>query len=1349
MTSTSSSSSNNDSVDLAQFEEAVKIVTTSSSKLALNDASRYIEKLWSLPNSFELCMQFLLTTQYSEVRFFCLQAIERAIKNDSYTTMSIQDQSEFRQALIVFTQERGANLLDEATYVRTKLAVIFALLIKLNYPETWTTAFRDILDMVENMNVNPTPTTTLSHNTKNSNIASKRNVTTDKQEKAMLAGIDLFIRILSAIHEDLVDTLISRSQEDTSRSTIIKDAMRSSEDINVIVETLLSAEAGFADVIGEAEERMGQTPGSNEPDIDTDIIWVARTGLTVLASYTSWMDIKLVVNPEVINLYGSLLSLNYLRGPTVQLLIGIVTKGMDDVSKIEIIKELELVDITEALVNLVESTLKQGNADNVDPERPYGETGYDDDSDLGEKVATLVSNIGVSLLTGGTDPSLQNDPDACEWITVSLRSIVDQSYRLLELVYNDWNIGVTIMNSFFHEIVNYYSRERNPPKHSSSNSQSKPVNGNLIVSPDLRPLRSPTLDTGSLPPLSLGESAVETSPSKANQFKPAGISCGEFISRLLTIMANHSSLPDDFTFISSTSNDGGGDENEEEGTILDFRKSLQSIFIILLRIDPDDVLNILTSTILNPGALEDLSTLPWYEAEAILWLVYILGEGPVQLVQSIRRQEGILAELIPTVLASGVHIHKHYAVVLQYYEVVNRFHDAILLNQELIPLVLDAMLGAQGLQHPKPATRARVAYILAKLIRTFARPSSLSDVELLTPYCEQILEGVQEFLNVPFLYTPPKKPQRTMANRPRLGASGDLSHSSNDLYGMNNSAEDDSSVTRGKTGLGSSDAEFIFELVGTIIGNKHWLPEDKRTEYAEIVAEPLLNSLNEAMEKVSQENNNQHTKPNHQQNGSASWDPDFYNYLSKWIVKLLSAIGHFTKGLSYSSGSSNGSGGGNSNTVGTPNSTGPNNGSSVYDQSIVQFAETLLSFVLRAMALLPSNSEVRDKSIFSIRVMQDFLGVQLFQRLPEAMDSLLNATTSTDVERLLGLLQSLIVKYKSHSESLIQMYLLPVISLVFDIMPAATTAPTTTTTNGTSLTKDSKHTPLHYHPRTESWDAPNSSLSRSATGNSSVPSSSTSAAAITEETRSRLNLQKSYMNFLNCMVTNNIFTDVVLGNQENCEHLEDILMTIIDVTLDTTDPIVQKISIQCLQGLIKQWMPISNNHSNNNNNNGTSSAVTVSKGGSTSTNSSSSSSSSSVATLPLVTPLPSELHSLVLGFIVEQVLPMTFTLMNSHPLTFDVYNDAQCSAVIGESISLQLSICTAYSSGGGNIVPPNQREMDPFFTILGENILLSTLNIVPTLAENYCESLRTCQSVKTVKPLYIEISKYLRSQKPK
>eukprot|EP00756_Hemistasia_phaeocysticola_P012220 Hpha_TRINITY_DN15178_c4_g6::TRINITY_DN15178_c4_g6_i1::g.129708::m.129708/K14288/XPOT; exportin-T len=117
--------------------------------------------------------------------------------------------------------------------------------------------------------------------------------------------------------------------------------------------------------------------------------------------------------------------------------------------------------------------------------------------------------------------------------------------------------------------------------------------------------------------------------------------------------------------------------------------------------------------------LEALGRAQWYEVEAVLRLIYTLGEElGATLTVVFRTPEAPLTQLLTALVDSPLGMSsQHPAVALAYIECLQRFHSFFVHDANRAPKLLQHLLGEGGVQHPVAKVRSRACGTFAYLAK--------------------------------------------------------------------------------------------------------------------------------------------------------------------------------------------------------------------------------------------------------------------------------------------------------------------------------------------------------------------------------------------------------------------------------------------------------------------------------------------------------------------------------------------------------------------------------------------------------------------------------------------------------
>lgn len=208
---------------------------------------------------------------------------------------------------------------QEKSFIRNKVAQIVSLAFVVDYPGRWPMFFQDLL----------------------------RTLNSGQQ------AVDMYLRILQAVDQEVVDREIIHSAEESQRNTAIKDAMR---------ETCVAQLADSWLQILTAYE-------SSRPEL-------ACLCLDVVGKYVSWIDINLVANDQYVPVLLRFLEQPLLRESACDCIYEVLSKGMDPVVKTQLVESFFSVLVSAGILNPPE----------------------DEEGDFLAKLSKLICGVGIALI---------------------------------------------------------------------------------------------------------------------------------------------------------------------------------------------------------------------------------------------------------------------------------------------------------------------------------------------------------------------------------------------------------------------------------------------------------------------------------------------------------------------------------------------------------------------------------------------------------------------------------------------------------------------------------------------------------------------------------------------------------------------------------------------------------------------------------------------------------------------------------------------------------------------------------------------------------------------------------------
>lgn len=236
------------------------------------------------------------------------------IVNLCYNSMSIEQRDKFRQ-LILKTIKHSINSIYQLTYIANKFCFLIITWLKYDFPDDSQLFFKELIN----------------------NIASVSN-NEDKMKRVVI-----FLDILLAFDEELIKDRHTYTKFEAEKSTIIKDYMR----INNI------AEISF--LVTQIID--------NEQYFDQKI--VSKT-IRLIAQLIDWNQLN-IFEVAIEKILKSLIQKNQYQTECFELINALIKKGMDHTLKIQIIKQLKLLNFindilahtynNEKLISIISETI--------------------------------------------------------------------------------------------------------------------------------------------------------------------------------------------------------------------------------------------------------------------------------------------------------------------------------------------------------------------------------------------------------------------------------------------------------------------------------------------------------------------------------------------------------------------------------------------------------------------------------------------------------------------------------------------------------------------------------------------------------------------------------------------------------------------------------------------------------------------------------------------------------------------------------------------------------------------------------------------------------------------------------
>lgn len=451
----------------------------------------------------------------------------------------------------------------------------------------------------------------------------------------------------------------------------------------------------------------------------------------------------------------------------------------------------------------------------------------------------------------------------------------------------------------------------------------------------------------------------------------------EFLSRLLPIIMNKMQWNDNVEW------GFGGieeDEDEDRNQFNEIRRVLRSSFDSVYQLDNElwmsSTITLINST-LNQISISGANSIPWYQAELVLYIVFLFAEAlqcgnSIQSLVEVSEQEKLLnkkdndfkilydqkplsplGQLIETVIKSGIINHDHPAVSLQYFEMIVRYSEIINARKELIEPILSAFVGPKGIHNQYINVKARNCYLLQRLTQLIKKYIPID-------FIPNLIESMSDMLNLKV-----------------------------ELAEIENENEDILTKSVNKLGIFQSQLD-LFECIGRILT----LLNNNGNENNSNKIENQLNCLNMIIQPILKDTYDNINKSS-----------DIESILK--VHHNILAIGSLSKGLSESTSS-------NSN-------------------EIPQFTPLLRNIVECLFLTLQQLSElkvIRDCSRFTFSQIVSCTGDGVIDHIPVFVQGLLEKLDKNELSEFLTFICMLIHKLKSKLYDILNIILIPIINKV-------------------------------------------------------------------------------------------------------------------------------------------------------------------------------------------------------------------------------------------------------------------------------------------------------------------------------
>ncbi|KAI9675790.1 MAG: pre-tRNA nuclear export protein [Trizodia sp. TS-e1964] len=342
-----------------QVERAIDIASSPTSDQSLRaQAIEFVHQLRTEPSGWQVCLTlFTRTPKSSElVRHVAIEIVGSHVREQRLDGQSL---SYVQNCLMEYIRQfyaEGHNIMDaDSASIQNKLVQVITYLFAQLYGNGWENFFDYFFSLCSSGN---------------------------GTEFDNLAGVVIYLRTLSSIHDEIADQLVPRSPEEIKRNAELKDLLRA-RDVSRIAVSWHAILVKWRD--------------------ENDSVLIMCLG--AVGRWAEWIDISFVVDQNLLKALFQLVgrtknpqtepTIDIVRDTAIDTLSDMVSKKMRVSDKMEMIAFLNLGDITLQLLN-------------SPPLHDFRSTS-NYDTDLAESVAKLV-NVVMNDITKTLDTEPSNSP---------------------------------------------------------------------------------------------------------------------------------------------------------------------------------------------------------------------------------------------------------------------------------------------------------------------------------------------------------------------------------------------------------------------------------------------------------------------------------------------------------------------------------------------------------------------------------------------------------------------------------------------------------------------------------------------------------------------------------------------------------------------------------------------------------------------------------------------------------------------------------------------------------------------------------------------------------------------------
>eukprot|EP00923_Selenidium_pygospionis_P028605 GHVN01051297.1.p1 GENE.GHVN01051297.1~~GHVN01051297.1.p1 ORF type:complete len:1237 (+),score=285.00 GHVN01051297.1:110-3820(+) len=706
-----------------EFESAVLILFTNDQRVPQDrkrQAHSYCESIKSSPTGWRLCWQRFLQCTSLEARFWSLQVVLDSLyppEQDSdgdgphspspgtgtplpsstgtapLCRLSPEDRQSLRTDLIQYlTEGMGKRASVDPDPIKNKLALLYVLLVKIDYLDLWGSALTDLITIMG-----------FSH-----------------------AAVDMYLRILWTLDQEIAAEDIQKSEHDKRVCTAIKDTMRT-RDMTQLTESwyliLTSSHLRFGD---EGHNRL------------------LRDCLLVVSRYSLWIDYGLVANVKFVECVFELVQSTATCEAALACITAIIYKRMDSSQKICYLKNINIVNlfltgITQFLTSSNSSVNESSQAQIGCPSSPLLVKPHNDSKRdqlrekwgetlnvLGTKLIECVERLRGEVLERKEKGDLSSEASPPPHTPGVLRVFNLMEKR--ELAQNAWEMTWSCLQPTAMLLASPSAACGAVVEPFLSLFYLKLKNFSSLEAPDAPPVWT------------------------SGPMEVALLYTRSFTMRVMPILLCKIQYPPHFTLAEcfAAGEQDEADEEEEILMVIDARQRLSKLFKRIALCDEIAVerfLLDLTTTLASQP--HDTLVSEWPQVEAALYLFYTAGEQQKDLASRLRETTHPTTQSLQLILSSpSILRHPHPVIRCLIFSIANRYtpffqHTA----PHHVPTLLDLLLGPAGVRSGEVKVVSQAASTMLRFIKT--------TLSLCLPYTLHLFESSREVISIGFFPSTP------------------------------------------------------------------------------------------------------------------------------------------------------------------------------------------------------------------------------------------------------------------------------------------------------------------------------------------------------------------------------------------------------------------------------------------------------------------------------------------------------------------------------------------------------------------------------------------------------------------